>query len=221
MAKLRVALAAGVMAGILGLNGAGAEIQLKSPTLAGLARAVAAERKCQILIAPERLELERALTSRMTAETQASASEAKQRHDSGLETGSKARCDDTTKGAIKTVLQASRIVPEPTPVASATTAAATAEPKPKPAAKPAVKPAVAAKPQTKPATKPTNSLAAYGSMVEAYYRELRCQTMSASAVRSFYQDVLRAHLRAVQSHGAGAAATAVRRAEARAKSGAC
>lgn len=201
----------------------------RAPSLVGLARALAAEQHCNTLLATEKLELERATESRKAAESAAAPEIAGQMFEDGTATGAKARCDETTARAIKAVLLASRANPVatviPQAVAVTNVPAKTQEPAPvvKTEVKPqvTVKPTILKKPVRKAPQAATASLAGYGSMVEAYYRELRCPSMSASSVNGFYREVLRAHQKAVREYGVGAASTAVRRAEARANAGSC
>jgi hypothetical protein len=198
----------------------------KPPSLVGLARAMAAEQHCNVLIATEKLELERTTQSRRQTETAKSSAIAKQMFDEGIATGAKARCDELTTRAIKSVLRATRASP-PVAVTTKPVAVAAVQPDGKPETKPVIKPnramtpTILKKPVKPGATKQAGNLAGYGSKVEAYYRELRCPTMSNAEVNAFYRDVMRAHHKAVQEFGMGPAATAVKRAEARANAGSC
>ncbi len=218
-----------VAAILMGIQAGAAGASQKSPSLAGLARAMAAEKHCNTLLATERLELERTTEARRLAETAAAADVARQMYDEGSATGAKARCDETTARAIKSVLLASRVaIPaKPDIPAIAVTTASTKVPEPAPAAmaevkqRTTIKPTVLKKPVRKVQQQAPASLASYGSMVESYYRELRCPTMSTSSVNGFYREVMRAHQKAVRDFGVGAASTAVRRAEARANAGSC
>jgi hypothetical protein len=218
-----------LIAVFIGWGCSAAHAEQRPPSLLGLARANAAEQHCGVLIATEKLELERATENRKQAEFAKSPEIAKQIFDEGMTTGAKARCDDLTSRAIKAVLRASRATPpmaaNPKPVAIAGVPAKVepVQAEVKPAMRPnrGTKPTVLLK-QAKPVpSQQASNLAAYGSMVEAYYRELRCPEMSTAQVNAFYRDVMRAHQKAVQKYGMGPAATAVRRAEARANAGSC
>ena len=63
--------------------------------------------------------------------------------------------------------------------------------------------------------------AGYAATAEAYYRELRCRTLSQRSVNAMYAKVLREHRRAVTANGKVAVRRLLREAEARASGRAC
>ncbi len=196
-----------------------------------LARAAAANQRCNILIAAEAIELN-ALQKRAEVRANDVAALAKARN-----TGGRVKCDEVTQRNVKAVLSNSRhlalpqVLPNAPPKETVQVPAeqsAAAVPikqkavdkssKPKPIKSVKRKPPSSTRIAAKPAT---GNLARYASMAEAYYRELRCRNLSRSGVLAFYQDVRRNHHQAVATYGAGKVSSIIRTAASRARRGNC
>lgn len=187
-----------------------------------LARATAANKRCNVLTLPELQEL-----SAYTAAT-GQSEQLKAATKRGATTGANVRCGEQTARGIRGVLLSARrqglakgslsaapiaVVPQLINVPEQLPPTENAP------EKPIQKQRVLTK---KKAVQPASAgLSRYQTMATRYYRQLRCPTMSRGELLAFYDNVIETHRKSVAIYGSARVSAAARTAAARAKAGNC
>jgi hypothetical protein len=187
-----------------------------------LARAAAANKRCNVLTLLESEELS------AFADAAAESKKAKSAAKRGTATGANVRCGEQAARGIRGVLKSARSQGLAKATQSTVPVVAVQQlvnlPQQSPSAEvPPEKPVQKQRALTK---KPLRQAAAaglkrYETMATTYYKELRCPSMSRSELLAFYDNVIDTHRKSVAIYGSARVSAAVRTAAARAKAGNC
>ena len=173
-----------------------------------LAGARTADARCGILSGSETAELDRYLArAEIAAASHASPKAARAAAATGSAEGRAMACTAETQTDVRETLEAAR---------QAVAAANAAEPPEKPVRKADVKVKTGEK------TRASGSgLARYDRIVQAYYLERECRSLSRAEADRFWKGIVRLHRNTVASNGVSAVAPVMRKAERRAQNAGC
>lgn len=202
-----------------------AGLTLKPATAAGVAaeeavrilsKARTADTRCKFLSAAERSELSRyTARAEIAAATQASPKAAKAASASGTAQGQSGACSPDLKADVLETLGAAR---------EAIAAAEPAEPRAVTSAAPrkaTAKVQRAGAIAEKPRRTGSEGLSRYARVVQAYYLERECRSLSKAKASAFWKGIVRLHKTTVAANGASAVAPVMRSAERQAGGSSC